>query len=237
MQKISGIYKITSPSGRVYIGQSWNIKHRWYTYRCPGFRKTQPKLYASFHKYGARNHDYTILMVLPHGTLQSVMDECEQFFIALFRDRDVSLLNLAYGGRGGRHSEETRQKIGLKSKGHPPNKTSYKKGHGSGLSRPTYIVDKIRASNTGKRHSEATKTIIRAKRARQVITHSEETREKISRANQGKKRSLELMARMAEINKGNKYRLREAAFGRDKKKDIGSEERYALTVQGQETRL
>ena len=27
-----GIYKITSPSGKVYIGQSINIEERWYKY-------------------------------------------------------------------------------------------------------------------------------------------------------------------------------------------------------------
>lgn len=32
-EKICGIYKITSPSGKVYIGQSNNIIKRWITYK------------------------------------------------------------------------------------------------------------------------------------------------------------------------------------------------------------
>ena len=51
-----GIYKITSPSGRVYIGQSVNIEKRFLSYskllRC----KTQIKLFRSFLKYGVINH-------------------------------------------------------------------------------------------------------------------------------------------------------------------------------------
>ena len=41
-----GIYKITSPSGKIYIGQSWNISDRisrYKTIRC----KTQGKIYNS----------------------------------------------------------------------------------------------------------------------------------------------------------------------------------------------
>jgi hypothetical protein len=33
MSKICGIYKITSPSGKVYIGQSVDIKRRFTTYK------------------------------------------------------------------------------------------------------------------------------------------------------------------------------------------------------------
>ena len=49
------IYKITSPTNKIYIGQTWNLKKRVYQYskiKC----KTQPKLYASLKKYGWENH-------------------------------------------------------------------------------------------------------------------------------------------------------------------------------------
>ncbi len=32
-RKISGIYKITNPNGRVYIGKSINIHKRWMKYK------------------------------------------------------------------------------------------------------------------------------------------------------------------------------------------------------------
>lgn len=57
---IVGIYKITSPSGKVYIGQSTNIKYRWemyYRLAC----KQQPKLYNSLLKYTPDKHQFDII--------------------------------------------------------------------------------------------------------------------------------------------------------------------------------
>lgn len=55
-----GIYKITSPSKRIYIGQSRNIDKRWYTYKTSHF-KTQYRLYSSIQKYGYENHIFEII--------------------------------------------------------------------------------------------------------------------------------------------------------------------------------
>lgn len=57
-RRICGIYKITSPSGRVYIGQSVDIKVRWASYR--GNCSNQVKLYNSFQKYGVHKHIFEI---------------------------------------------------------------------------------------------------------------------------------------------------------------------------------
>jgi len=51
-----GIYKITSPSGRIYIGQSRNIDKRFSKYKNINNSKEQIKLYKSFNKYGIKNH-------------------------------------------------------------------------------------------------------------------------------------------------------------------------------------
>lgn len=59
-KKIVGIYKITSPTGRVYVGQSIDVKKRLYSYRklkC----KTQTLLYRSLLKYGFSNHSVEII--------------------------------------------------------------------------------------------------------------------------------------------------------------------------------
>ena len=58
--KVCGIYKITSPSGRYYIGSSGNIKNRWKDYfylKC----SSQPKIYNSLKKYGSENHIFEII--------------------------------------------------------------------------------------------------------------------------------------------------------------------------------
>ena len=55
-----GIYKITSPSGKIYIGSSKNIKRRlWYysSLNCVG----QVKMYNSIKKHGWGNHIVEIL--------------------------------------------------------------------------------------------------------------------------------------------------------------------------------
>lgn len=57
---IIGIYKITSPSGKVYIGQSDNILRRFNTYKKLSC-KDQPRLYNSFRKYGADKHKFEII--------------------------------------------------------------------------------------------------------------------------------------------------------------------------------
>lgn len=60
--KKTGIYKITSPSGRIYIGQSVDIDRRWETYKGL-FSKVifQPRLYNSFKKYGVENHKFEVI--------------------------------------------------------------------------------------------------------------------------------------------------------------------------------
>ena len=60
MIKICGIYKITSPSGRIYIGQAKNLRKRLNSYKglhCKG----QTKLYNSLKKYGWENHQFDII--------------------------------------------------------------------------------------------------------------------------------------------------------------------------------
>ena len=56
MKKICGIYKITSPSGKIYIGCSNNIYKRWSRYRHPESIKKQTYIYNSLIKYGVENH-------------------------------------------------------------------------------------------------------------------------------------------------------------------------------------
>lgn len=55
-----GIYKITNPKGKVYIGQSKNIKKRIKRYKQLNC-KIQRKLFKSLCKYGYKNHTFEIL--------------------------------------------------------------------------------------------------------------------------------------------------------------------------------
>jgi group I intron endonuclease len=55
-----GIYKITSPSNKIYIGQSKNVEKRIKFYKYT-LAKGQPRLYNSFKKYGYENHTFEII--------------------------------------------------------------------------------------------------------------------------------------------------------------------------------
>ena len=57
---ICGVYKITSPSNKIYIGSSVNIIRRWQDYKSMDCKK-QRKLFNSFKKYGVENHVFEIL--------------------------------------------------------------------------------------------------------------------------------------------------------------------------------
>ena len=57
-----GIYKITSPTGRVYIGQSKNIEKRFQNHKSPYNLNKNTKLYNSFKKYGVENHTFEIIV-------------------------------------------------------------------------------------------------------------------------------------------------------------------------------
>ena len=59
--KNCGIYKITSPTGKVYIGQSKNIKRRFLEYEKIIRVEKQVILYKSFKKYGWENHQFDII--------------------------------------------------------------------------------------------------------------------------------------------------------------------------------
>ena len=56
-----GIYKITNPKGKSYIGQSVNINNRKYAYMAINRRNIGPKIANSLDKYGWENHKFEII--------------------------------------------------------------------------------------------------------------------------------------------------------------------------------
>lgn len=106
---ICGIYKITSPSGRIYIGQSIDIVDRWCHYKRRG-APSQVKLHRSFIKYGPHNHKFEIL----HQCTKEELNALEIYYVNLFQSKDKENgLNVRDGG-GNRalHSEDSKKLIG-----------------------------------------------------------------------------------------------------------------------------
>lgn len=111
---ICGIYKITSPSGRVYIGESIDIKDRWREYKrldC----KNQVKLYNSLLKYGVDAH---IFNIVEECSFEDLL--CRERYYQDFYDVLNGGLNLKLSSCGDNksvHSEETRKRIGDAQRG------------------------------------------------------------------------------------------------------------------------
>lgn len=112
------IYKIVSPTGGIYIGQTFNLNRRMLVYKYLGCR-SQKMLYNSLLKYGYGEH---IIEVVNTGiyTIKELL-ELEIFYIKYF-DSFNNGMNLTTGGEGGNiihHSEETKKKISESKKNKP----------------------------------------------------------------------------------------------------------------------
>lgn len=190
MGKIVGIYKITSPTGKAYIGQSWDIKKRWSAYnnlKC----KTQCRIYNSLLSHTPSSHLFEIIHELPGDVDQEVLDRFEGFYIAMYRDAGVELLNLMTGRSCGQHSQETKDKIGEKNKGRKVNAYQVqriKETHiGKIVTKETRhrqsIALKGKGGFFGKSHSAAWRKA--AAERKTGTTHTDESKRKMSFAKMG----------------------------------------------------
>jgi group I intron endonuclease len=76
-----GIYKITNPKGKIYIGQSINIEKRFNQYKCSK-AKNQPILHRSFLKYGIENHKFETVCYCNKSDLYELEDYYQILFSA-----------------------------------------------------------------------------------------------------------------------------------------------------------
>lgn len=109
-----GIYKITAPNGKVYIGQSTEIENRWNRYKklqC----KRQSKLYNSFLKYGIDNFQFNVLFEIKIKNV-NILNKVESAYINFF-DSMNNGLNCTSGGEGYEVSIESKLKMSIASKG------------------------------------------------------------------------------------------------------------------------
>lgn len=112
--KICGIYKITNPKNKIYIGQSVNIIERWNKYKRLVCEK-QILLYRSLCKYGIDKHKFEVVCQSDRCEL----DKLEKYYIELYQCYNTKYgLNLTVGGTkntmlGRRHSEEAKKKMSL----------------------------------------------------------------------------------------------------------------------------
>jgi group I intron endonuclease len=110
---MTGIYKIESPSGKIYIGQAVNICIRFISYRKMKCRM-QPRLYSSFYKYGVINHIFSIIELCDINNLNNRERHWQDFYDVISNKG----LNCVLTNSDEKHkviSDEMKQKIRSKT--------------------------------------------------------------------------------------------------------------------------
>ncbi len=187
------IYKITSPNGKIYIGQTINKHNRKRIYKS-GFFKSQTKLWNSCEKHNWNpSETFEIIEECLCGKSKSNLNEREIYWIE-FYDSFESGLNCSKGGEGNlgrKWSEESRRKASLSKMG----KTT-----------PEDVKLKISGSLLGCKRSEETKE--KYSLAKAGIPLSSEHKERLrltSMGNKncvGRKYSEETLKKMSESKLG-----------------------------------
>ena len=107
--KIIGIYKITSPSNKIYIGQSIDIEKRFQTHKKLRSNKSI-LLYNSLKKYGVDNHKFEIIETCE----MSELNKKERYYQELYMstgEKGLNLLLTKTDDLSGKRSLETCKKI------------------------------------------------------------------------------------------------------------------------------
>lgn len=147
-----GIYKITNPKGRVYIGQAVNIEKRKKSYeklKC----KSQTRLYDSLLKYGFSEHIFEIVEECCIEDL-NVRERYWQDFYKVVSESGLNCKLTKADDRSGRMSEKSIEKMRLAKLGKKQspeqihNRTKNQKGRQLGP-RSAEVRSKISKTKTG----------------------------------------------------------------------------------------
>lgn len=115
-----GIYKITNPSGKIYIGQSVDIKRRFIDYK-KSLKKQQIRLYNSIKKYGYENHIFEVVEEC-NIELLNKRERYWQDYYNVLSNNGLNCRLTKTDDKSGRLSNETIQKLKNKD-------SSYLKGN------------------------------------------------------------------------------------------------------------
>lgn len=193
-----GIYKITSPSGKVYVGQSVNIERRLKEYKNLKCKK-QVKLYNSFVKYGFENHKIEIVCECKIEELNDNERLYQDKYNCLNKGLNCYLTTSK--DKSGVLSEETKIKISKAVKN--PSKETRLRMSKSQKGKIVPLEMRIKISNTSK------KRVFSDEHIRKFVyigsNPTAETRLKKSIAATGKKQSEETRRKISEAGIGRKH--------------------------------
>ena len=131
MKVTKGVYCLTSPSGKRYVGISTNstgIEKRWTFYRSLNCKR-QPKLYNALKKYGPENFKYEVILETDD---RERANRVEKQLIALWNLQNNNYgYNLTEGGSGNvigkNHTLSSREKMSIIAKKRFENKENREK--------------------------------------------------------------------------------------------------------------
>ena len=178
-----GIYNITSPSGKIYVGQSINLEKRFGEYFKIANCIEQVRLYRSLEKYGSSNHIFEIIEECKTQDLNR-RERYWQDSYSVLGERGLNCRLTETEDISGKLSESTKLKISKALKGRVLTEEHKQKLSIScrGKVHSEETKKKRIASNTGKTRSDET----RAKMSLAKRNMSEETKRKMSESRLGK---------------------------------------------------
>lgn len=109
-----GIYKITNPKGRIYIGQSVDIERRFKSYKNIKQNKSQIKLYNSLKKYKYNSHIFETLEICDIKLLNERERYYQEFYNSIIKGLNCRFTKT--NDKSGKLSEQTKLKISKSNK-------------------------------------------------------------------------------------------------------------------------
>jgi len=214
---LCGIYKITSPSGKVYIGYSKNIIKRFREYKSLDQKIIgQPYIYRSLKKYGVTAHRFEIKELCDFDDLckrerywqdhydvtgemglnchLTETDEKPRVVSQETRDK------LSKANKGKTVSESAKLKISKANKGRTHTDETRKKFSDAKIGKTSPRKGAKLSDDTKTKISQANKGNVPPNKG---IPHTQETKTKISKANTGYKMSDDWCIRNGLKSKGN----------------------------------
>ncbi len=145
MSKIGYIYKITSPTNKIYIGKTTRLNDRISSYRTSNGISEQKMIFSSIKKHGWENHKFEVIDEAPVDKLSDLEIHYIQQYNS-FHYKNPDGMNLTLGGegclgrkdtfetiqkransiKGRKHSEETKKLMSSLKKGKITNEETIK---------------------------------------------------------------------------------------------------------------
>ena len=197
-----GIYKITNPKGKVYVGQSVDIEARFRYYRGNHF-KGQVLIYRSIMKYGIDLHKFVVLEECEVSELNLKERYWQEYYNVL--EDGLNCILTKVGDKSGKLSEVMKKKISEANRGRKlseDHKDKISKAH-KGVPRSQEVIESLRKANIGRKRSQD--SINKGLETKGKFQHTEESKTRMSKQKKGSVHTEEAKKKMSEAKKGVAY--------------------------------